>query len=199
MTIEDTTSSTQVGSGISRRSVMKRTALVGGAMVWTLPAVQSIAAPAFAAGSPVAPGCSVSYVVLFIECEGHYYLVKYKGTGSSYNVERCGYFTSSSGDTTRDDAGLAAMLQVAGATSNKLLGLLNTVCPDVAVSGTTFTLHAGCTLQGYIIHDGSIKTEHIYYALLDANGIEQTWGNAPGTVATPDLGRGTFSFGKACS
>lgn len=197
MTSDHTTSTTPDGSGISRRSVMKRTALVGGAMVWTLPAVQSIAAPAFAAGSSVAPGCSVSYVVLFIECEGHYYLVKYKGTGTSYSVEKFGYFTSSSGDGTRDDDGLAAMLKVAGATSNKSLGLLSTDLPNVTVSGTTFTLDAGCTLQGYIIHDGSIP-EHIYYALLDANGKEEAWGTAPGTVVTPDLGKGTFSFGKDC-
>lgn len=46
-------------SGLSRRSVLKRGAIVGGAMVWTVPAVQSIAGPA-AAGT----GCVGSYTII---------------------------------------------------------------------------------------------------------------------------------------
>jgi hypothetical protein len=43
--------------GVSRRSALKRGAIVGGALVWTTPVVQSLARPAFAqdAGSPL-PG-----------------------------------------------------------------------------------------------------------------------------------------------
>jgi hypothetical protein len=41
--------------GLSRRDVLRRSALVGGTMVWMAPAVQTLATPAFAAGSPV-PG-----------------------------------------------------------------------------------------------------------------------------------------------
>jgi len=43
--------------GFDRRSLMKRAAIVGAATAWATPTVQSIAAPAFAAGSPV-PRCS---------------------------------------------------------------------------------------------------------------------------------------------
>ena len=39
-------------SGLDRRTLLKRSAVVGGAMVWATPVVQSIASPAFAAGSP---------------------------------------------------------------------------------------------------------------------------------------------------
>ena len=42
--------------GLDRRSVLRRGAVLGGAMVWTVPAVQTIAGPAFAAGSP--PCCA---------------------------------------------------------------------------------------------------------------------------------------------
>ena len=38
--------------GLDRRSVLRRGAVLGGALVWTVPAVQTIAGPAFAAGSP---------------------------------------------------------------------------------------------------------------------------------------------------
>jgi len=38
--------------GISRRSMLKRSALVGGTLVWAAPAVQTLATPAYAQGSP---------------------------------------------------------------------------------------------------------------------------------------------------
>lgn len=38
--------------GLDRRSLLKRSAIVGGALVWTTPVVQSIASPAFAETSP---------------------------------------------------------------------------------------------------------------------------------------------------
>lgn len=46
-------------SGIDRRSLLKRGAILGGALVWTAPVVQSIASPALAAtGTPSETGCS---------------------------------------------------------------------------------------------------------------------------------------------
>jgi hypothetical protein len=44
-------------TGPSRRQVIRRGALVAGAVVWTAPAVQSIAPAAFAQGSPACIGC----------------------------------------------------------------------------------------------------------------------------------------------
>lgn len=38
--------------GLDRRTVLRRGAILGGALVWTVPAVQTLAGPAFAAGSP---------------------------------------------------------------------------------------------------------------------------------------------------
>ncbi len=38
--------------GLNRRDVLRRGAILGGALVWTVPAVQTLSGPAFAAGSP---------------------------------------------------------------------------------------------------------------------------------------------------
>ncbi len=45
---------------VDRRTVLRRAAVTGGAVVWTAPVVQSLASPAFAAGSPL---CDVKVVV----------------------------------------------------------------------------------------------------------------------------------------
>ena len=42
----------QGAGGLDRRSVLRRGAILGGALVWTAPAVQTIAGPAFATGTP---------------------------------------------------------------------------------------------------------------------------------------------------
>ena len=40
-------------SGLDRRNVLRRGAILGGALVWTVPAVQTLSGAAFAAGSPL--------------------------------------------------------------------------------------------------------------------------------------------------
>jgi hypothetical protein len=60
------------GDGMNRRDVLKRGALVGGALVWTVPAVQTLAAPAFAAGSDVNEKlCSFDVQVQIRDSSGH--------------------------------------------------------------------------------------------------------------------------------
>lgn len=58
--MNDTTPDTDSG-GMSRRDMLRRSALVGGAVVWMAPAVQTLAAPAFAAGSLVGGGGACEY------------------------------------------------------------------------------------------------------------------------------------------
>lgn len=56
------------GGGISRRDIMKRSAVVGGAMVWATPLVQTMARPAFAqVGTP--EFVNSSFVALVINCD----------------------------------------------------------------------------------------------------------------------------------
>lgn len=49
--------SEEINEGLGRRDVLKRGAMVGGALVWTVPAVQTLAGPAFAASSPAGQPC----------------------------------------------------------------------------------------------------------------------------------------------
>lgn len=52
---------------VSRREVLRRSALVGGALAWTMPAVQTLASPAFASGSPAGenPPCTYTAFVKY--------------------------------------------------------------------------------------------------------------------------------------
>jgi len=65
----------QEGSGFSRRTMLKRSAVVGGAVIWATPVIQSLATPAYAAGStctgtvtvgtPGQPGCVIIATLQF--------------------------------------------------------------------------------------------------------------------------------------
>jgi hypothetical protein len=63
--------------GMTRRDALRRGAVIGGALVWAAPAVQTLARPAFAGalnGSPV--GNTYSFVAVLFYCGGQYYRVK---------------------------------------------------------------------------------------------------------------------------
>lgn len=57
--------------GLNRRDVLKRGAAVGGALVWTVPVVQSLASPAFAAGSSAGDSCSFTLTVTVFDGNGN--------------------------------------------------------------------------------------------------------------------------------
>jgi hypothetical protein len=48
------------GGGLDRRALLRRGAILGGALVWTVPAVQTLAGPAFAAGTACVPDLVLS-------------------------------------------------------------------------------------------------------------------------------------------
>ena len=60
--------------GISRRTLLRRGALVGGTLVWTAPVVHTIAAPSAAAGTPLD---GISYVLVVLRCDGKFYRMKW--------------------------------------------------------------------------------------------------------------------------
>lgn len=49
----ESTESVEGTPGLDRRKVLQRGAILGGALVWTVPAVQTLSGAAFAAGSPL--------------------------------------------------------------------------------------------------------------------------------------------------
>lgn len=65
MQVEDTTAS---NIGISRRSLLKRSAVVGGT-VWAVPVIQSLSAPAFAQAVTYGGGrTDISFIALVYQC-----------------------------------------------------------------------------------------------------------------------------------
>ena len=73
----DQTPIDQTPEGLDRRTMLKRSAIVGGALVWTTPVVQSLAGPAFAQEvSPVTQGCISGSLT-------DRYFVKIDGNGST--------------------------------------------------------------------------------------------------------------------
>lgn len=56
--------SEETSEDLGRRDVLKRGALLGGAVVWTTPVVQSLAGPAFAASSPVGEDCEFDLIIV---------------------------------------------------------------------------------------------------------------------------------------
>ena len=66
MNDDDTTSTTEP-PGVSRRDMLRRSALVGGALVWTAPAVQTLASPAFAVAGSDTPGENQCVYTAFVK------------------------------------------------------------------------------------------------------------------------------------
>ena len=65
MELPESAASAEETPGLDRRNVLRRGAVLGGALVWTVPAVQTLSGAAFAAGSPL---CTVE--VRFIDENG---------------------------------------------------------------------------------------------------------------------------------
>lgn len=60
--------------GLTRRELLRKGAVLGGTLAWSIPTVQTFRmAPAFAAATSHA----VSYVAFVLECDGKYYRAKY--------------------------------------------------------------------------------------------------------------------------
>lgn len=126
--------------GLSRRSLMKRGAIVGGALVWAAPMVQTIARPAFAATSPPPTPGGISFVALIINCGGTTYRIKFDA----------GATTPECGTTFAADA-CVNQLQPGNVASGCPSGVTATWDPN---SGVTVSL-GSCTLTDYIIKQGT--------------------------------------------
>lgn len=78
--------------GISRRTLLRRGAVVGGSLVWTVPVVHTLAAPSAAAGTPLD---GISFVAVVLKCGDEHYRMKWEvesgtlvgpDTGSGFNI-----------------------------------------------------------------------------------------------------------------
>lgn len=73
--------------GLSRRQLLRRSAAIGGSLVWAVPAIQSIPSVALAAEGSVAGNGTPSYVFVFYWCDRPtgkvLYVVKYGSSGAN--------------------------------------------------------------------------------------------------------------------
>lgn len=126
--------------GLSRRSLMKRGAIVGGALVWAAPMVQTIARPAFAATSPPPVAGGISFVAVIVRCGSDTYRIKFdRDTGAIV----CG--------TSFEAGNCTDQLQPGGLTEGCPPGVTVT---DNPASGVTFHLGT-CQVVDYIIKQGT--------------------------------------------
>jgi hypothetical protein len=73
----------EVNQGLTRRDLLRRGAVLGGAVIWTTPVVQTLGmGRAFAqTASPIEGGKDVSYAVISWECDGATLKVKWEPGG----------------------------------------------------------------------------------------------------------------------
>lgn len=70
--------------GISRRTLLRRGAIVGGAMVWATPVVQTFGGPVAAAGTPAQ---DISYLAVLIQCGAQHYRMKWDVEASGLDLD----------------------------------------------------------------------------------------------------------------
>lgn len=117
--------------GMTRRDVMRRGAVIGGTLMWAAPAVQTIAKPAFAAGSEIT---GFSYFAATVQCsDGVTYRVKYEVDDAAWecpagsSLPACEGMAPSGYDSAEPACGDQAPLNITISQSGNLV---------------TFTLHA---------------------------------------------------------
>jgi hypothetical protein len=149
--MDETTTPKPEGSGLSRRDMLRRSALVGGTMVWMTPAVQSLASPAFAAGTTAGGDGPCEYIA-FIKFDLKTGFDDEEGTGNdTCRLTQC--------------AGSNITVTAVGTTSATLKKDGTTVGTVTAVVGTNncvtldFTwLNTGCNIDEsssyFIFKDG---------------------------------------------
>jgi hypothetical protein len=139
---------------MDRRQLLRRGALLGGALAWTAPVVQSISPAAFADGSPPnGGGGAPSYTMLVMRCGTSYQSLKIGQTGS---VE-CGVDGGDGPSQTHAKQMIDAQLATA-APDVTWASLIGDSCLPTDVQVTPAGLrvaHPSCTIVAWAVHDGA--------------------------------------------
>jgi hypothetical protein len=176
--------------GLDRRQMIKRAALVGGALVWATPVVQSIGGTAFATtGSPGGGGTGkgISELTVLINCSGTYTWAKYTPQSNGGNFVECKANINvgqSATDAVCDAAEVA--LKAAGGSSAASSGCVNGAY-DPATGQLCVSAPANCTIVGWSVHDGAVGgSTHCFYNI---GGQLYGWnGSGVGTIAAVPAG-----------
>ena len=132
--------------GMSRRTLIKRSAVVGGTVLWAAPVVQSFTSPAFGqVGTPTGKG--ISYIALVYQCTGQ------PPKAVKLDLEDGGTFTCS-GSAAPNTPGCDGSLTVpAGTVAGSCDDLTVVVSADRSL--VTVTPDAGCTILDAVAKCGS--------------------------------------------
>ncbi|HVE63895.1 MAG TPA: twin-arginine translocation signal domain-containing protein [Mycobacteriales bacterium] len=153
----------------SRRTFLRRSAVVGGALLWTAPAIQTIASPAHAQASPGGGnGQGISFAALLLDCGGTLRRIKFEAPtfaaefGPEFAVADC------RDQLRRNDPAVSATRPPATASF------------DPATGNLTVDL-GGCTLVDYVVKCG-VPSDPDDQGCEDAGEGAQTV--APGATGT---------------
>jgi hypothetical protein len=148
-------------AGMSRREVLRRGAIVGGAgaVAWAAPSITALGPRAFAqTGTPSASG-DISWIMVWFRCTmGEtvtWHLVKYEGTASGY-TQKC---DATKANISADGAEGASYFDAQQAKIDANWVRSNSCPPDVTVSSSagnlSVTASGTCEIVGWVLHDGS--------------------------------------------
>ena len=138
-------------TGLDRRQLLRRGAMVGGALVWATPVVQSLTPAAYANGSPRGGGGAPSFVMLGLLCDNTYSSVKIENNGANGD---CGVFGGNGPAQNSAKAIIDAQLP-AGVTWASLVGE-ECIMPTFEVTPNGLKInHAGCSVAAWSVHDGA--------------------------------------------
>lgn len=144
--------------GVSRRDMLKRSAMLGGALVWATPVVQSLGGTAYATttGSP-APGC-ISFIALLLKCGDLYYGIKIDNAfcGSDLQQVECNTSADHVGGPSGDKCDTYWANIVTGAGSPTLN--CDTSKVSISASNGVISVSAGCSIVGWVLHDGGCSS-----------------------------------------
>jgi hypothetical protein len=135
------------GSGISRRSMIKRSAVVGAGAVWAAPVIDSFISPAAAATATkicLPDVAQISYYFFNIICGANRYRIKVTG-----NNVAPGAVPDNNCNTAKDGLAYTAWTDGNGSPADQ-------VTVDNSGPNTIITVPAGCTIEDGLIygHDG---------------------------------------------
>lgn len=165
--------------GITRREMLKRSAIVGGTLAWAAPAVQTLAQPAFAA--TIGSALQYSFVGVILDCGGTYYRMKWNDpSGSNLAPSACGKWTDDKCSDTFYPSSITSY------SSSCAPGASATVNTDgsVTVSWTA----TGCSVVDWIWHKGQCCAVEE----LTQSRTGKTTSVCPGSVSTDGATYVTF-------
>lgn len=152
MVYDDVTAGAQgTAAGISRRDMLKRSAVVGGAgaLMWAAPSITKFGSAAFGTEGTPFPG-EVSWVIVWFDCPGEGVIrVKYEGKDDGYRIDPSGQPSQNFGCPE-----LFADVET-GFPSTVGTSSPNDVTVRATEEGWLQIQSTRCTIVAWVLHDGS--------------------------------------------